>query len=314
MTKGFTPKNWQELLVTAAAIRLGLFEALDRGPATAADLAAQFGYDLRATETLLLALTETGELIKDNGRFGLTAQIRAVAVDRSNPLYAPNSILHSWNLMERWLTIPEVVKTGKQVERPYTQERRKVFIKSMDDASRGDGPLVVRKCLERHPSLRNVIDIGGGPGTYARLFAEHGVQVTILDRPEVIDLMRDELGGTREIELVAGDFTRWLPEQRYDLALMGNIFHIYGPGENQELLFKVRNILNPGGVAAIVDIVRGYSSRAALFAITMLVNTDTGGTWTQDQYDSWLHEAGFGNVVITNLEERDSQLIMAELL
>ena len=314
MPAGFIPNNWQDLLIVAAAIRLGLLEALDQKPGSAADIALRMGYDHRATETLLSALAEMKHVRQEGEVFHLAPGMRTVAIDKSSPEYSPNAILHSWNLMERWLTIPEVVKSGRQVERPYTRERREVFIRSMDDNSRADAPRIVKKCLEQTPALRSVIDIGGGPGTYARLFAEHGIRVTILDRPEVVELMSAELSDIPEISLVSGDFTRWLPPERFDLAILGNIMHIYGPDENQELLLKVRNVLNPCGVAAIVDIVRGRSSRAALFAITMLVNTDTGGTWTEDQYVSWLHEAGFGNVRFNDLEERDSQLILADLL
>ena len=314
MPAGFVPANWQDLLIVAAAIRLGLMDALDQQSGTAEEIAKRMGYDLRATETLLLALAEMGHVRQVNGSFHLNPETRAFAADKSNPLYSPNSILHSWNQMERWLTLPEVVKTGRQVEREYTRERREVFIRSMDDASRDDAAYIVNRCLAHKPALRSIIDIGGGPGTYAQHFAERGIQVTILDTPEVIELISPELKGIPEISLVSGDFTRWLPSGRFDLAFLGNIMHIYGPDENQELLLKVRNVLNPDGVAAIVDIVRGRSSRAAIFAITMLVNTDTGGTWTESQYVSWLHEAGFGNVKLIDLERRDSQLVLADLL
>ncbi|MFA6001442.1 MAG: methyltransferase [Thermoleophilia bacterium] len=314
MPAGFIPNNWQDLLIVATAIRLGLFEALDQKPGSAADLALRMGYDQRATGMLLSALAEMKHVRQAGDIFHLAPGMRAVAIDKSSPAYSPYAILHSWNLMERWLTIPDVVKTGRPVKRSYTRERREVFIRSMDDNSRSDAPRIVKKCLEQKPALRSVIDIGGGPGTYARLFAEHGIKVTILDRPEVIEMIRDELSDIAEISLVSGDFTHWLPPERFDLAILGNIMHIYGPEENQELLLKVRNVLNPGGVAAIVDIVRGRSSRAALFAMTMLVNTETGGTWTEDQYISWLREAGFGNVKISDLEKRDSQLILADLL
>lgn len=311
-SKRFEPGNWQELLAVAAAIELGLFVSLAAQPAGAAELAERLGYDRRATETLLLALVEWGHLTEMDGVLRPSDEIAAATVDKENPAYAPNAILHSRNLMERWLTIPQVIRSGRQVPRPYTRERREVFIRSMDDVSRGAAETIVDLCLERRPGVRRVLDIGGGPGTYARLFAGRGIEVTILDRPEVIEIVRDELAAWPLIRMEQGDFQEVLPAGPFDLAFMGNILHIYGPKENQGLLSRVREALNPKGVAAIVDLVRGRSSRAPLFALTMLVNTDSGGTWTEGQYRAWLEETGFSGVEFFDIEERDAQLILAD--
>jgi SAM-dependent methyltransferase len=203
-----------------------------------------------------------------------------ILADRESPAYAPNAILHSRNHVERWLTIPEVVRTGRQVPRSPTDSRRRVFVQSMHDCSRPAAPEIVERCLKRRPGIRSVLDVGGGPGTYARLFSERNIDVTILDRPEVIEIAQPELKAWSRIRMVPGDFHRELPPGPFDLVLMGNIFHIYGPEENLKLLERARGTLNIGGVVAIVDLVRGRSSRAPLFALTMLVNTDSGGAWT----------------------------------
>ena len=308
----FEPRNWQELVAVASAIKLGLFEALAERPESAGELADRLGFDRRATEMLLLALAEMGHLQREDDRFRVSDKIAEIVVNRQSPSYAPNAILHQRNLMERWLTIPDVVRTGRQVPRPYTPERRKTFIRSMHDVSRSAAAKIVELCLKRKPDALNILDIGGGPGTYARLFADRGIEVTILDNPEVIELVKPELAAWPAIKMVSGDFNEALPPGPYDIAFMGNIFHIYSPEENRRLLSRVREILNPGGVAAIVDLVRGRSSRAPVFALTMLVNTDGGGTWTEDQYRSWLEEAGFGDIEFFDIVERDAQLILAD--
>jgi hypothetical protein len=41
----------------------------------------------------------------------------------------------------------------------------------------------------------------------------------------------------------------------------------------------------------------------------MLVNTDSGGTWTFEEYKSWLEDAGF--TVVPYEEVGDNQLIKA---
>lgn len=309
--KRYKPGNWQELLAVVAAIELGIFETLFKQPASARELAEKLGYDLRATETLLLALANLKHLLETDGRYSVADDIAAVVADKKSPAYAPNAILHQRNLLERWITIPEVVRSGKQVPRPYTKKRREVFIHSMDDASRGSAATIVDLCLKRQPDIHTVLDVGGGPGTYARVFAERGIDVTILDQPQVIEIVEPELSPWPRIKMVPGDFNEGLPAGRFDLVLMANIFHIYGPEKDQELLSRARQALNEGGVAAIVDLVRGRSSRAPLFALTMLVNTDGGGTWTEEQYRDWMRQAGFEDAEFIDVEERDSQLILA---
>lgn len=308
----FEPSGWQELMLVAASIKLGLFEALAEKPSGVRELAVAKGYDLRATQVLVQALAELGHLREEGGRYHVSEAMMAVAVYPGSPSYAPNSIMHSWNLMERWLTVPEVVRTGRQVERPYTKERRGVFIRSMHDLSRSSAPEVVGWCLKRKPDTGSVLDLGGGPGTYARLFAERGIPVTIVDVPSVLEMMAPELAAWPEITLFGADFNESLPEGAFDLVFMGNILHIYGPQENRDLLKRAREVLAPGGLLAIVDIVRGKSLRAALFAVTMLVNTDSGGTWTEEEYRSWLEETGYANIEIKDLSDRDSQLILAD--
>lgn len=308
----FEPTGWQELLLVAASIKLGLFEALAEKPSGVSELAAAKGYDLRATRVLVQALAELGHLREEDGRYHVSESMKAVAVDPGSPSYAPNSIMHSWNLMERWLTVPEVARTGRQVERPYTKDRRRVFIKSMHDLSRSAAPEIVGWCLKRKPDIKSVLDLGGGPGTYARLFADRGIPVTLVDVPPVVEMMAPELAPWPEIKLVGADFNASLPESSFDLVFMGNILHIYGPDENRDLLKRAWGALEPGGLLAIVDIIRGRSLRAALFAVTMLVNTDSGGTWTEEEYRSWLEETGFADIAVTDLTDRDSQLILAD--
>ncbi len=311
MAESLDIHDWQELLLVAAAIELDIFRELAQKPADAGELARRLDYDSRSVRIVLAALEDLGHVEKKKGRYRTSAQIRSLAVDQESPDYAPYSILHRRNLIERWLTIPAVVRSGKQVERAYTKERRMVFVHSMNDVSRRFAGAIVNRCLRRAPDARSVIDIGGGPGIYGREFAKHCLKVTIYDRPEVLKITRSELSDVPELNFASGDFNQKIPAGPFDVAFMSNIFHIYGPEENLKLLRRVHASLAPGGIAAIVDSVRGLSPRAPLFAVTMLVNTDTGDTWTEDDYLGWLRQAGFENISIEDVQDNGRQLILA---
>ena len=271
------------------------------------------GYDLRATKIVLEALSDTGYLLKEGKLFGLSAQTRELFVEKASPDYAANSFLHSWSLVKRWLTIPDVLKTGQPTERKRTPQELEHFIGAMDEGSRDTASYIVKLCLEQAPETKSVLDIGGGPGTYAKIFAQYGVNVTLFDLPDVVDLISEEFKEHELITPVSGDFNLKLPSGLFDLAFLGNICHIYGPEQNIALFKRVAQVLNAKGTIAILDFVRGCSPRAFLFAVNMLVNTESGGTWTEEEYRSWLTESGFQNFRLWDIEERAAQLILAQL-
>jgi SAM-dependent methyltransferase len=113
------------------------------------------------------------------------------------------------------------------------------------------------------------------------------------------------------ISAVGGDFNEGLPEGQFDAAYLGSVSHIYGPEENLALMNRVSGALSPGGLIAIRDFIRGRSKGAALFAVNMLVNTESGNTYTEEDYRGWLGEAGFQEVEVLPIPDRDTHLILA---
>ena len=112
------------------------------------------------------------------------------------------------------------------------------------------------------------------------------------------------------VRLVEGDFNVALPSGPFDVAYLGNVFHIYGPAKNRRLADRVYRTLAPGGVLAAVDLVWDRSPRARMFAVDMLQATDEGGVWLEEEYRAWLSEAGFEDVQIVDLTLGTNQLIL----
>jgi len=83
-----------------------------------------------------------------------------------------------------------------------------------------------------------------------------------------------------------------------------------GAEDNAKLLRSVHGVMQPGGVVAIGDFVRGRSGRADEFALVMLLRTDRGDTYTEVEYRAWLADAGFEDVQIDDVDP-DRQLITA---
>jgi len=293
-----------ELLLTGGAAEAGFFEALRSRTMTAEELASRLNLDRRAVWTVVEALAALGYLIKKEERYALSTEAEETFFKRDSALYSGFSFMHGYELTKRWLELPAVLKTGLPARRERGPGGQRYFIEAMASHARLSAPEIASFCLAGLPVGAGVLDIGGGPFTYARAFAGRGAQVTVLDTPEVVAMMQPTIGEGESIAMIAGDFTAALPPGPYHLAYLGNICHIYGEKENRELFQRVAAELVPGGRIAIVDFVRGEHPFAALFAVNMLINTERGGTWTLAEYTSWLTGAGFLKTALHNVAGR----------
>jgi len=299
----------QELLVAGAALKAGLFDALRKKPASLDDLASDLAMDRRALWTVMEALISLGYVTRANDTLQLTPETIELFFDENSENYIGNSLIHTFNVIKAWTSLPEILKTGQPPERKRDQQDIKGFMAAMKKNAREIADQLVKVCLAGLPDAPKVIDLGGGPLNYARPFAAAGAVVTVQDIPEVCAVMEQTLLPGEEIQFVPGDFTEGVFPGQFDLAFLGNICHIYGEEENTLLFKRVHGSLRSGGRIAILDLVRGISPRAELFAVNMLANTKTGGTWTLEQYTNWLATAGFDQVELHNIADR--QIITA---
>lgn len=317
-------------LAAAAAQELGFFGALDEGPLRADRLADVLGLDARGTTVLLGVLVDLGLVRQEGERFRLTGQGRARFVDRDTPDFEGDAVRLWRTNIRRWaLQMEEAVRTGAPPEGPPRaagiagedeDEEASLarFMAAMASKESEGVERVAAACRDRlreggiEPARSRSLDLGGGPGTFARRFAEWGGEVVLADRSEVIDHVVEtyDLGSLRNLETWRGDFLEGFPEGPFHLVLLANITHIYDPETNARLLRRVAGATAPGGVVAILDFVRGISEFASLFAITMLLNTERGNTYARTDYEAWLAAAGYGEVRLLSLDP-DRQLLTA---
>ena len=149
---------------------------------------------------------------------------------------------------------------------------------------------------------RRLLDVGGASGTWTFAFLRARPEATavIFDLPDAIVQARDRLAGSEfadRVTLAAGDFYSDELPRGADLAWVSAIIHQHSRGHNRDLFGKVHRALEPGGWIAIRDIVmepdRTQPADGALFAVNMLVNTDSGGTFTFEEIAADLKAAGF---------------------
>jgi len=304
--------GWQEAVILGCAKREGILEAVAERSCSAEEMAKELRVSPRAVYALLSALAEIGVLVEEDNRYRLLEEHRGPLLDRRHPDYVGGLVAHRFELIRKWGRMPEILKTGSPIEDDPAQgpESKETFIYSMRRLAKPGVRAVADLLLSRLPENPHILDIGGGPGTYAEAFAEGGAQVTVFDLPEVVELMSEHLDAAG-ISAVGGDFNEGLPEGPFDAAYLGSVSHIYGPEENQALIKRVAGSLSPGGLIAIRDFIRGQSKGAALFGVNMVVNTESGNTYSEEEYGGWLSAVGFEGIEVLPIPERDTRFILA---
>lgn len=318
----YTKLDWRGIVLIGTALREGLLEAVADTPRTAVGVAGTLGMDERAVRTVLSALVELGIL---EGKYALREEHRGTLLDTEDPGYVGASIEHRLRLFEGWTRLPEVLKTGVPFENRTASDfaGTEIFVRALRRTGGEGAEEISSIILPLLPKGASLLDIGGGPAANAEAFVRGGhggscpgevpgggVRVTVFDRPEVIELMRDHLDAAG-IEAIAGDMNETLPEGPYDAVYFGNTSHMYGSEENRRLFARMRQILAPGGLLVVREFVRGMSEEAALFAVNMLVLTPRGNTYTTEEYGSWLEEAGFEGVEVVPVPGLVSHLVLA---
>lgn len=297
-------RAFQESRVLLTAIELDIFEALGPG-AAAADVAGTLHTDARATDMLLNALAALGLIEKRDGVFRNTPET-AQHFTRRSPDDVRLAMMHTVHLWRTWSTLTECVRTGTTLGRRSggpNDEWTEAFIAAMHaNASRRASAVVEAADASE---VRGMLDIGGGSGAYSIAFAQANpaLHAEILDIEDVVPIARRhiaEAGLADRVTVREGDLRTSDFGAGFDLVLISAICHMLSEDENRELLAKAYAALGPGGRIVISDFIldpdRAGPRQAALFALNMLVGTGNGNTYTEQEYASWMREAGFGGI------------------
>lgn len=293
-----TAYRQSQLLFTA--LRAGVFDQLEN-PLTAAEMARALQWEERSARVLLDALTAVELLEKHGGRYqnGVIASSCLVKGAKDYQGHIIQHAAHSW---ASYQGMEEAMKTGGPPDGPRrerTTAELRSFILGMDDIGRGSAQQLA-KAVD-FSKYSHLLDLGGGPATYSMILVSTypRLRATLFDRPEVIEIAREQVAGanlTGRIDFIPGDFMGDPLGAGYDVILVSNIIHSYGPDENRALVRKCAEALSPGGVLVVKDFFpddeRSGPPFALLFALHMFLHTEQGGTYTLSEVASWTREVG----------------------
>jgi predicted O-methyltransferase YrrM len=300
-----TLRAFQESRVLLTAVELDIFTAVGQG-ASAADVARKIETDPRATEMLLNALVAVGMLTKQDGTFRNTP-VAARYFVKGSPDDARAATMHTVHLWDRWSTLTDCVRAGTAVRHQETRERgedwTQAFIAAMHRHAAERAPAVVQAVGTE--GVQRMLDVGGGSGAYSIAFARASAKLRaeLLDLEPVIPIAQSHIekaGLADRIKTRVGDLRSGKLGEGYDLIFVSAICHMLSPEENLDLLKRCHAALAPRGRVVIQDFIleadKTAPKSAALFALNMLVGTEAGSSYSEQEYATWLTEAGFDDV------------------
>lgn len=298
MSEGF-----QEACILGAAAELQLFDAVPEDGIAADDLATRLGADRRGITTLADALAAIGVLEKDDGLYRVPPDMAPYVRDTSEQSVLP-MIRHRMSTLRGWIQLAWTVSAGMPPPRTMSirgcEADRRDFIRAMDVVTQQVADDVVARLAPF--SFSHLLDVGGASGTwtFAFLRAFPAARATIFDLPHAIDLARERVerqGIVDRVDLVAGDYYRDPLPGGADFVWLSAITHQHSRQHNRALYRAAYEALSAGGQIGIRDVVmepdRTRPLRGAMFAVNMLSNTPTGGTFTFEEYREDLESAGF---------------------
>jgi len=313
----------------AAAVELGLFEALDLRPRDAQETADQLGLPLRPAKMLLGGCTALGLVVQQDGRFANSAMADTYLVPGRRWYFGDYIAMLDRRVYAGWMRLAEALRT----DRPTTWDpREKPSLFDPDDPAMLRGFWRAMHSLSVYTAsvlaqgydfsgIRRLLDVGGGGGAFTiELCRAHPhLTATIFDLPFVCEQTEQrvaEAGLSDRITCVAGDFFAdvALPGG-HDAALLSSVLHDWSPAENQVILDKVVAALPVGGQVLISELLMDDDETgpapAALFNLLMLVETARGGNYSGAAYSEWLRAAGCVTVARIPLDGVSANAVLA---
>lgn len=297
-------------LTLQAAVKLDLFTALDRGPEnglTVAALAAAIGGESRAVDMLATALTSLGFLERDGDRIRPTSASRRYLSADSDEYYG-FMVKHGAHILPGWLHLDQAVKTGARVADhssldTESDEQREAFLMGMFNVARLQADQVAA-ALDLS-GRRRLLDLGGGPGTYAIHFCRRypELRATVFDQPTTERFARATIarfGLEDRVDFVGGDFLADGLPKNFDAAWLSQVLHGEDPAGAALLVKRGAEALDRGGLLAVQEFIldddRRGPAQSALFSLNMLVQTPGGQAYTQREIAAMMADAGLGNI------------------
>lgn len=287
-----------------AATEVGLFEALGRGSATVAELAAQLGTPERTTRILADGMISLGLVTREGDKYENTPTADTFLTGKSPVDFRPLVRMFEHLEYPAWQHLLPAMRDGfsPHLAEPMTDADFDIFHKGIEIFTiRSARGLLTKYDFS---TRKRLLDVGGGNGSFLRILlgAHAQLQGTLFDLPNVVDLARQRFTGTPlegRITLAEGDvLVDELPGAgEHDAILVANVIHLLAPEHTQLMLRRLRELATPDTELLLLDLWTDATKTkplvAALMAGEFVIRSNFGDVYSVDEVKAWLSATGW---------------------
>ena len=310
--------SFQKSRILLSGFELDLFTNIDQEGSPSRQVANKLKLNEHACDRLMNALVALGFLSKKDGLFFNTEDsFHFLSKKGSNYI---GGLMHTNHLWNTWGHLTEVVKTGKSAHPEEVNERGDewlfAFISAMHDRAKKLAPQQLADI--DLSGVKSLLDVGGGSGAYSMQFVTRKpeIEATVFDLENVVPITKqfvEKEGFAGKVKTYTGDYTTDELPQGFDLVFLSAIIHSNSLETNRNLIKKCYKSLNRGGRIILLDWImnneRTEPVTGAVFAINMLVGTESGDCFTEEEVSEMFRVAGFTKITKIELEAGLSQMI-----
>lgn len=315
---------YQKTAAMQASVDIGLFSAIGKGSATAAEIAKACSASAKGVRVLCDYWTVNGLLVKSGDTYALTPET-AMFLDKASPAYL-GGVMGFLNgpITPFFAKLTESVRRGGvsgsgSVETEY--DGWIPFAEQMGAMMFPTAQGIAGLLGKSGPISGRVLDVAAGHGLFGIVLAQQnpGAKVTALDWPKVVEVARrnaERMGVGERYATIEGDAFKVELQGSYDVILLTNLLHHFGVEECTTLLKRLRGALRPGGKLVTLEFVpnedRVSPPMSATFPLVMLATTAAGDAYTFRELEKMLKAAGFGRNQMHQLEDSPQQVVVSE--
>jgi len=288
-----------------AAVKLDVFSAIGDDRLSAETIAGKISGSLKGAERLLNALVAMALLEKNDEVYGNIPAGRDF-LSKQSPKYIGHVIMHHHHLVEGWSQLDQAVLSGQPIRSRSSfskEEWRQSFLMGMFNLAMNLAPQLVQQI--DLSSKHHLLDLGGGPGTYAIHFCLHnpGLKATVFDLPTTRPFAEKTIEKFQladRVGFMAGNYVEDEIDGKYDVAWLSHILHGEGPQTGRQIIQKTVSAMQPGATIIVHEFILDNTMDGplfpALFSLNMLLGTSSGQSYSESQIMDMLSGAGVKNI------------------
>lgn len=304
-------KYWESFALHTG-VELDIFTLLDEEGMTIDEIATELSLSKRGTKVLVSALTALGFLEKE-GEIYYDSRDAVEFLSKNSPEYLGYIVKHHHYLSKYWVSLPKAVKTGNPVKKRSLHKPEKNELEAFLMGMFNNASLIAPKVADLLDlrECTTLLDLGGGPGTYAIHFCLKNPQL----EAKVYDLSQSSVfanklisgfGLKSRIKFVPFDFTKESIKEKFDAVWLSHILHGEGEKTARKIVKKAVSSLNKKGKIFIHEFVLDDEGCGplfpAIFSLNMLVVTKKGKSYTESEIKNFLISSGVEEIETLDFE------------